>query len=236
MFLIIVLFIFTQLWETTYSVTGKQTIAGYRLETLIWYLVFTEAIVMAFPRLLDKVEQEVKNGDIAYFLNRPLSYVGYHYSTFMAEAVLRVIVHLLVGGMLIFAIYGSIPWSLTSLPIGLLLTIGALTLQFFIMMSLSLGAFWIEEVRGYEIVYSKFVMILGGMMVPLDIFPGWLEQVARLLPFQNIVYTPASFAVGMASQSVGAAVSSQMLWILIFGSLTVFIYQMGVRRLHVNGG
>lgn len=171
-FLLVILFIFTQLWETTFSVSGKEIIAGYTLQKLLWYLVFTEAIVMAMPRLIDKVETEVKQGDIAYFLNRPLSYIGYHYCGYLAEALIRVTINLWVGGLLIYILYDGIEWTWVTVPTTLLLIISALTLQFLIIMGLSLSSFWIEEVRGYELVYSKMVMILGGNDGSARYFPG----------------------------------------------------------------
>lgn len=235
-FLILILFIFTQLWKTTFSVTGEQEIAGFTLVTMMWYLVITEAIMTAMPRVVDKVETEVKNGDIVYFLQRPLSYVGYHYSSFMAEAGFRVLLNLVVGGTLIFALYGGMNWNFFSVFSTLLLIIGAFTLHFMITMLISLCSFWIEEARGYELVYTRIVMVLGGMLVPLDIFPEWLEQIARLLPFQHIVYTPASVLVGQQPQPLLAVFIEQWTWICLFGALVSAAFYMGVKKLNVNGG
>lgn len=236
LFLIVILFIFTQLWETTFHLTGSLSIDGYTLKALMWYLVFTEAIYMAMPRVIDKVEQEVKNGDIAYFLNRPLSYIGYHYCGKISESIIRVGVNLIVGGALIYLLYGGLALTFHAAVSTLLLIVGAFTLQFLMTMGLSLCAFWIEEVRGYELVYTRFVMILGGMMVPLDIFPEWLETIARALPFQHIIYVPATFAVGTATEGLGSALLDQWVWIAIFLLVTFCIYYLGVKKLNVNGG
>lgn len=235
-FLLLILFIFTQLWETTYTVTGKELIAGYTLQTLLWYLVVTEAIMMAIPRIVLKVEQEVKNGDVAYFLNRPLSYIGYHYASYMAEAFIRVSINLFIGGLLIFFLYGAIDWSWSTLPVAYALITGAFTIHFLVAMSISLCAFWIEEVQGYELVYSRMVMILGGMMVPLDVFPDWLEKIAKGLPFQHIVYIPAKHAVGTATESFWQAWLEQWMWIGLFALIAAVIFKMGVKKLNVNGG
>jgi ABC-2 type transport system permease protein len=236
LFLLLILFIFTQLWETTYSATEKQIIEGYSLKMLMWYLVITESIIMSMPRVIDKVEQEVKNGDIAYFLNRPLSYIGYHYCGFFSEALIRVMINLIVGGILIFILYEGLAITWFTFFISFALITSAFTLHFLITMGLSLCAFWIEEVRGYELVYSRLVMILGGMMVPLDIFPDWLEKIARALPFQHIIYVPATHVVGTSSTSFGTALIGQWFWIGVFLMLTISIFYLGVRRLNVNGG
>lgn len=235
-FLIIILFVFTQLWETTYSVSGKQVLAGFSLEKLMWYLAATESIIMAMPRVVDKVEQEVKNGDVAYFLNRPLSYIGFHYCAFLAESLIRFFINMLVGGALITLLFGPLQVSWLTIIGFIILLLGAFTLNFVVTMGLSLASFWIEDVRGFDLVYSRLVMILGGMMVPLNLFPGWLESVAKALPFQKIIYTPAMQLVRPELAGGWGAFLGQWGWILVFSLLAWGIFRMGVKKLNVNGG
>ena len=63
LFLLVILYVFVQLWSVTFEGTGLSVIAGYRYEQIIWYLIFAEAIIMAVPKLTAKVEEEVKRGD-----------------------------------------------------------------------------------------------------------------------------------------------------------------------------
>lgn len=235
-FLVLILFVFTQLWETTYSVTGKQTIEGYTLVTLLWYLVVTESIILSLPRIIEKVEQEVKNGDIAYYLNRPLHYVGYQYSGYLAQAGLRIAINLCIGGALMGLLYGELALRLDTLLPTFILFLGAFTLQFLVIMCIALLAFWMEEVRGFELIYSRLTMVLGGMMVPLEIFPDWLERIARLLPFPYVVYIPSSYAVGMNTAPFWQLFVGQWLWIGLFLGIVALIYHGGVQKVNVNGG
>lgn len=48
---------------------------------------------------------------------------------------------------------------------------------------IGLAAFLVEETNSFELIYQKAVFILGGMLLPLDMFPEWLQRIARLLPF-----------------------------------------------------
>src|SRR5206468_11897150 len=65
-FLVMVLFVFLQLWEATYRAQGKATIAGFTLPQMLWYLALTESIVLSRPRVNQAIDQEVRTGDIAY--------------------------------------------------------------------------------------------------------------------------------------------------------------------------
>ena len=104
--MIVVLFIFTQLWGVTYEVTGKDRIAGFSLPMMMWYLTVTESIMMAYPPLVERVEQEVKSGQVAVTLIRPFSYVAAHFSAYLAEFILRLFINLAIGGALVFLLFG----------------------------------------------------------------------------------------------------------------------------------
>lgn len=194
LFLIVILFIFVQLWTVTYAGVGEEQIAGYRYGEIIWYLIFAEAIIMASPKLNVTIEEEVKTGTVAYRLSRPLSYVGYHYVSYMGEALIRLAVNLVVGGMLGLLVIGppQLGWGWAGFG---LIVIGSFTINYFIRMSLSLCAFWLEETQGLAFVYDKMLFTIGGMMLPLELFPDVLRTVCEWLPFQTIVYFAAKTAI-----------------------------------------
>lgn len=69
-FLLLILFIFSQLWKTVLGTGGR--IAGLNSAGMPWYMVFTEVIVISTPAYHRLVSDEVKSGDIAYKLVRPI--------------------------------------------------------------------------------------------------------------------------------------------------------------------
>jgi ABC-2 type transport system permease protein len=235
LFLLVILYVFVQLWSVTFEGTGLSVIAGYRYEQIIWYLIFAEAIIMAVPKLTAKVEEEVKRGDVGYQLTRPMSYILFHYASYMGEALVRLLVHLAVGGALGLVLFGwpdfGFGW-IGFIPV----VFGALTVNFLILMMLALCAFWVEETRGLDFVYSKLVFTIGGMMLPLEMFPDPLENVCRFLPFQAIAYFPAKTAVQFDAAAMAQMLAVQSFWIALLSLALVGVYQKGVRKLNVNGG
>lgn len=205
------------------------------LKQIIWYLVVTEAVTLACPHLCQKIEDEVKNGDIAVRLLAPLSYVGYHYCAYAAEASLRFIVNLAIGS--------AIGWMLVGPPgfgagwAGLAALVpGAITLAFILNMAIALCAFWVEETRGLEFVLQKLQFTVGGMLIPLDLMPHWLQRVCAWLPFRAVLYFPARSAVAFDVLKLAGFALIQAAWIGALAALVVWIYRKGVRKLNVNGG
>src|SRR4051794_28372011 len=74
LFLVLLVFVFIQLWNTMYGVLQVPTIGGFTIAQMVWYFAFAEAIILSAPRLANRIDQEVKSGDVAYRLNKPYNY------------------------------------------------------------------------------------------------------------------------------------------------------------------
>ncbi|WP_225442758.1 ABC transporter permease [Paenibacillus lycopersici] len=234
-FLLMILYVFVQLWSAAYGGDHTRVIDGYTLKQIVWYLVFTEAITMGVPALCGVIENDVKSGDIAIKLIRPLSYIGYHYAAYVSEAAFRFCIHLAVGSIIAWLSVGppafGYGWA------GLFsLTLGAFTVAFMLNMAVALCALWVEETRGMEFVLHKLQFTVGGMLLPLDLMPEPLQRVCSWLPFQAMLYFPARTAVNFGTAPVARQFAIQAFWIAALAALVTWMYRRGVKKLHVNGG
>src|SRR5579859_586109 len=96
-FLVLLIYVFLQLWQTTYGVLHVPTIGGYSITAMIWYFAFAEAITLSAPRLATRIDQEVKSGDLAYRLNKPYSYILYLAADYTGERVVRFALNLAIS-------------------------------------------------------------------------------------------------------------------------------------------
>src|SRR5438270_7780096 len=62
-FLVLIIFVFVQLWTLTYQSQKTAKLGDYSLAQMIWYFAFAEAIILSVPLLRNKIDQEVKSGD-----------------------------------------------------------------------------------------------------------------------------------------------------------------------------
>lgn len=236
LFLLVILYIFMQLWSVTFAGEGTERIAGYSYEQIIWYLIVAESVILSTPKLISRIETEVKNGDISYQLIRPIHYIWYHYAGFMGEALIRLLVNVAIGSMLGILMFGwAFPsvWHMMALAIVLL---GSFTVQFAMNMAIALCAFWVEETRGLDFVYQKLLFTIGGMLLPLELFPGMLQSISRWLPFQTVAYFSAKTAVQFDVSGWLQMIGVQAIWIVVLLTGVFAIYRKGVSKLHVNGG
>src|SRR5438874_2023340 len=69
--------------------------------------------------------------------------------------------------------------------------VGGFTAPDAVRMSLvGLSAFWLLDERGANQLMTTLLLLLSGMILPLQFFPDWLERIARVLPFASVVQIP----------------------------------------------
>lgn len=236
LFLCVILYIFLQLWTVTYEETGAKRLAGLTLAQMLWYLAITEAIVLSTPRVAPLVDEDVRTGAVTVYLLRPLSYPLYRMWTAFGERFVRFAINLVVAGGITWAIVGPIPMSAQGLALFALAIPMAFLLDNLANLSIGLAAFWIENTNGLVLVYSRVTMILGGMLLPIELFPAWLERIAIVLPFSSVVYGPARMFVAPDVEFLGALLARQAAAVVVFGALATGVYAFAVRRIHAHGG
>lgn len=235
-FLVLILFIFTQLWSVTDRSQDVSGITGFTIPQLIWYLAFTEAIMLSAGRYEQEVDREVRSGDIAYRLARPLPYPLYHLGAMLGERLLRFGLNLIVGIGVALIVVGPIPLTPLSIVAALSAALIAFVADWIIAFAISLLSFWIENTDGLHLLYSRALMLLGGMLIPLDAYPAWLGAIARALPFQYLVYQPARLFV-QPDASGWLRVVAVLALLGAAGLVPMLIfYHYGLRRVAAQGG
>jgi len=224
------------LWTNIYGQKGEM-ISGYTLRQMIWYLIVGELVVLSKSNVFSEVAEDVKKGQIAYMLNKPYNYIFYCFSNSLGEIGTRLLTNIFLGGLMGLLYVGPLQhFNLLHLPFILISILLGIFINFFIYISLALTAFWLEENSAFMWIYNKLVFTLGGMLIPLEMFPDWLEKGARYLPFAYVTYGPAKLAVDFNWGSYINTVSIQVGYLLIFILLSLGVFRRGVKALNVNGG
>ena len=235
-FLVVLVYVFLQLWHVTYGVLGTPAIGGYNIGQMIWYFAFAEAIILSAPRLAQRIDQEVKSGDLAYRLNKPYSYILYLAAEYTGERLVRFFLNLAITIGLCLLLVGPIPFTAGGLLATALLVVGAWAIDFLALCTLGLLAFWVEDSYAFILIYSRFLFLLGGTMLPLNIFPDWARQIVEWLPFGFIVYGPARTFVSFDGGVFWDMLLKQSITIVIMGALVSMVFRRGARQVNINGG
>lgn len=235
-FLFVILYIFLCLWKVTYAETNQTVLGGLSLKQMLWYLVVTESIIMSLPPIATLVDQDVRTGSLAMQLIRPLSYPLNMLANTMGERILSFALNFFVGSIVALIFVGPLDFNLQSIVMFLLLLPLSFTLDFCIYFLIGLAAFWLEDTTGLTLIYSRMTMILGGMLIPLELFPDGWQKILRILPFSAIVYGPARIFVSSDAQLFVSLILQQAVAIILFAVLIRFVYSIALRRVFSHGG
>lgn len=220
-FFVFIIYIYMMLWTNIYGSKGDN-IAGFTLNQMIWYLVVTEIVTLSRSNVFNEVNQDVKNGNIAYMLNKPYNYILYCFSNSLGEMGVKLLTNAIVGLIIGVLCVGPLKnFNFIHLPFIIISILLGIFINFFIHISLSLTSFWLEENSAFFWIYSKLVFTLGGMLIPLELFPEWLKNISLNLPFAYVTYAPAKLAVNFSFDRFLYTVAFQIMYLGIFFLLSM---------------
>jgi len=234
LFVIVIMFIFANLWTVIYG--GEKIIEGFTIQMMIWYILMAESIITSESPIIKDTNKEIQNGDVAYYLNKPYSYIFYNIAKAYAHIVLAFFITFLLGGLVVYSLVGGIstnPLNIIFIIISLFL---AVTLNMIISLFIGMLGFWFEDTVSLRFIYHKLLFTLGGMLMPLEIFPIWLSKIAAVLPFSFVAYFPSKLFVSFNFELFIRTTLIQIGYIGIFGILLYIVYKKASRGLNINGG
>jgi ABC-2 type transport system permease protein len=228
--------VFMALWSTAFAVSGQGELQGYTLIEMVWYLAMTETIALSTSRIFVEISEAVKAGDLAYTLARPLSYPFFQVANSLGSSAPRLLLNLLTASAVVALGMRQFAGSLPGLAAFLGLAALALLLDALIAVLIGLAAFWMEEVMPVYWIYSKLVFTLGGLFLPLELFPESLRRAVQWLPFQFITYAPARAFVKFDPEFVLRAALGQIAYVALFAAVVLLAWRQAQRRMVVHGG
>jgi ABC-2 type transport system permease protein len=235
-FLPLVLFVFSELWKAVER-SGFERPSGYSTAQLIWYLTFTEATLFSAANTWNlEVDREVRNGDIAYRLARPLSYPLFCLASSLGERLTRFLTLFAMGGLVSFLVVGPIRLSAAGAVAGLAVSLFSMLIDEQIRLGISLTSFWVENTSGIHLLYRRAAMLLGGMFIPIEAYPEWLAGICRALPFRYLTAEPARIFLSPNAEGLGELLLAQLGFCLFAFLFFNIIYRVGVRRVSAQGG
>lgn len=231
-FYAIVTFALAAVWDAA-AAANAGSVAGYSAVALTWYVATSEAATMPInARLIEDIGFAINDGTVATEMLRPVSLLTLRVATELGRAMPRLVACIGVGVVLALLVGGappSVPALLLAVP-SLVLAVGC---NLVAMHAFAGAGFWLRDTRSSWFLYQKFVFLIGGMLIPLEVLPAAVSGVARLLPFMAMAYAPARLASGHVEPYL---LLVQAGWLLVLWLVAVNVYGAGERRLQEAGG
>ena len=208
-------------------------VAGYDADALTWYILASEAVVVPLGmRLIERMADSIIDGGVAVEMLRPAPVLGVRLATELGRSLPALGACALAGLAAGAVVTGGLP-DPAAAALAVPALVMAVTANLAAQHACSALAFWTREARTTWFLYQKFVFILGGMLLPIEVLPDGLQPVAAALPFAAMAYVPARLASGHAEPLL---LATQAAWLLALVGAAAWAFTLGQRRLQVVGG
>lgn len=231
-FFAVILGVFSSLWRAV-AEAGMPVRADPK--SLVWYLAATEWILLSAPTIHVDIEAAIRRGDVVYRIGQPVSYVIAEYARALGLLAMRAPILGLTAFLCAFAFTGWTP-PLTALlvvaPFGL--AASALVTAWYL--GIGLLAFWLQDVAPVYWVWQKLMFVLGGLMLPLELYPGFIQRAAALTPFPALLAAPASFMLASPRVTPEALAGALVLWSVATAFALSWTFRRAISTVTINGG
>jgi ABC-2 type transport system permease protein len=202
------------------------------------YIWLSQAFFALFPLRTDSdVAAMIRSGNVAYELLRPVDLYSFWYARAIANrlapTVLRCVPILTVAilaGWLRWVGWGSFIGGVASLGLAALVSASITTLM-------TLSLFVTISGQGIGTLISMSAYLLSGMVLPLPLFPDWLQPLLRVLPFRAVCDLPFRAIAGhIPAAELPGVLLFQLVWLAGLVLMGRLIVARVTRRLVVQGG
>jgi ABC-2 type transport system permease protein len=231
-FFAVILGVFSSLWRAV-AEAGMPVAADPR--SLVWYLAATEWILLSAPPVHLEIQETIRRGDVVYRLGHPASFVAAEFAAAVGQLAVRAPFLGLTAFVCAFAFTGTTP-PVTALLVVVPFGLAASALLVGLYVGIGLLAFWLQEVAPVFWVFQKLMFVLGGLMLPLDVYPVFIQRAAALTPFPPLLAMPASFVLGTTLVTPVALASRLALWAGVAACALLWVFRTAMSKVTINGG
>ena len=209
------------------------------VEQAITFIWIGQALLQLMPWNIDKeIEAQIRNGNVVYELVRPIHLYGLWFARAFAmrliPTAMRCLPIFFFGGLL-FGFSPPVSWEAAAVfccSIFLALFLSS-TITTLVITTL----FWTLSGEGILRLLPHITVLLSGMVVPLPLFPGWVQPFLNLQPFRGIVDIPCRLYTGVIpSAEAPMYLGFQVGWILLLTIAGLALMRRATHRFVIQGG
>ncbi|MZE68586.1 ABC-2 family transporter protein [Streptomyces sp. SID5789] len=230
---LILVYTYLALWEENPQLGGYDQAQAV---TFVWLgQALLAALAIGGGGFEDELMERIRTGDIAVDLYRPADLQLWWLAADLGRAVFQ----LLGRGVVPFA-FGSLffpvalPGEVSRWAAFLVAVVLAAAVSFALRYLVALSAFWLMDGAGVTQMAWLAGFFCSGMLLPLNVFPGALGEVVRLLPWSSLLQAPADVLLGEADAP--ATFVFQAGWAVALLAVGRLTQSAATRRVVVQGG
>lgn len=249
-FLSVVIMFF--LWKGVYQshanaqgiALNEVVIGSYTFGTMVMYIIFDKIVEnLTSIRCDDYISDDIREGNIAMRLIKPLSYRKQLYFQSLGNLFISVVFFAIPFIIVLFicSFFMHLELQVTFYS-GIMFAISIIlggTINFFISFLFGMILFLTINSFGMWQLRDAIERILSGSLIPLALFPKWLQVICNIMPFAQTRYVPICFILGQYNDNkMGGLliILIQLAWTVGLVLLSHLAWRKATKRIIVQGG
>ncbi|GGX65165.1 ABC transporter permease [Streptomyces minutiscleroticus] len=220
----------------------RPDLGGYDQSQALTYVWLGQALLTTMAIMGGGFENElierIRTGDVAIDLYRPVDLQMWWLAGDAGRALFQLLgrgVVPMLCGALVFDL--ALPADPVRWLAFLLAAVLGLVVSFALRFLVALSAFWLLDGTGVTQMAWLAGNFFSGMLLPLNVFPGALGEIARVLPWSSLIQVPADVLLGRHTGSgLLGAYAFQVLWAAALLAAGRLLQTVATRRVVVQGG
>lgn len=220
------------LWDSIFAASGAEIIGGYTLSEMILYyvMVILVAKLVRGSVQMTGIAGDIYTGSLTKYQLFPVPYLTFKYAEHVGS-LLPALIQVVLFGLLSPFIF-DLPQTMTITPgsfLSCILVIGMANLLFFsLTLPLQLIAFWADNVWSLVVMNHFISGLLGGAMLPLELFPDWARTILVYTPFTYLYHFPVRVLTGdVPAQQIIAGMGVMSCWIILLSAGSWLLWKSG---------
>lgn len=213
--------------QAMFAASGRAAIGGFTPREMLLYYVAAILLgkIVRATEMEHAIAQDIYEGALSRYLIYPAAYAPLKYAQQLGALAPVLVQFAIFGAWVPFVIGLPHGMSAASAAMCIAAMVVASVLQFLLVLPIQAVAFWADNVWSLMVAYRFISGLLGGMLLPLPLFPEWAQRAIGWLPFRFLFgfpvdallgrLTPAQWAQGMAigmAWCIALGLAGRLVW------------------------
>lgn len=225
------------LWHVVFS--SNEQLGGLSWEQMKGYLIisfFMNGLISFYSE--GSISGKIVDGSVALDMLKPVDFQKARLSEVLGASVFESIVCIAMILILAPTIFSGVynpSWY--TWPLLIVSVSAALLIKFSIVYLTCLLCFYTTSRYGLTLARTAIMSLLSGALIPLMFFPKWLEVLCMYLPFQGIVFIPASIYLERVDAIEALRlIGLQCVWVAILWAAGKLLWNWAIKQVTIHGG
>ena len=233
---IIEVMVYIFVWQAIYKQTGNA--GGYTLQQMITYYI----LVITFSSFAtwgvnEIMAENIKSGQINKELLNPISYFKYYFGINIGELLFATVVG--VATFILCSLFWKLvlPDNVMDFLLCILIIILGVPITFSLQVIVGTIGFYTNSIWGMQVLRKAIIQIFSGIIAPITLFPNWFQNLSKILPFKELIYTPINIWLGnFSTNEIIMIIVKQIIWGIALYSIAKIFFNHAIKNVTVNGG